>query len=137
MCLLAKFHEKIKVCLTVKFCKKNQKCLNLGPKMPFFIFWYFWARIWKNYYDIWNQHFRICPNAKFREKMKMPNFGTENALFRYIWARILKNYCHIWVKKWKYLNVLYGYFSTFRFFDLKSASMNLSSCKAWCKTKNL
>ena len=125
MCLLAKFHEKIKVCLTVKFCKKNQKCLNLGPKMPFFIFWYFWARIWKNYYDIWNQHFRICPNAKFREKMKMPNFGTENALFRYIWARILKNYFYIWnqhpriwlnakmkIPKFGVKNALYGYFST-------------------------
>ena len=125
MCLLAKFYEKIKVCLTVKFCKKKQKCLNLGPKMPFFIFWYFWVRIWKNYYDIWNQHFRICLNAKFREKMKMPNFGTENALFRYIWARILKNYFYIWnqhpriwlnakmkIPKFGVKNALYGYFST-------------------------
>ena len=34
--------------------------------------------------------------GKFREKMKMPKFGTKNALFGYFWVRILKNYCHIW-----------------------------------------
>ena len=57
---------------------------------------YFWAGIWKQYYHIWNQHPRICLIAKFREKTKIPKFGTKNALFGYFWARILKNYCHIW-----------------------------------------
>ena len=33
--------------------------------------------------------------GKFREKMKMPKFGTKNALFGYFGARVLKNYCHI------------------------------------------
>ena len=37
----------------------------------------------------------ICQITKFREKRKMPKFGTKNALFEYLWARILKNYCHI------------------------------------------
>ena len=33
--------------------------------------------------------------AKFREKMKIPKFGTKNALFGYFWARIIKDYRHI------------------------------------------
>ena len=33
--------------------------------------------------------------GKFREKMKMPKFGTKNALFGYFWTTSLKNYCHI------------------------------------------
>ena len=28
--------------------------------------------------------------------MRMPKFGTKNALFGYFLARILKSYCHIW-----------------------------------------
>ena len=38
-----------------------------------------------------NKHPRICVNAKFREKAKMPKFGTKNALFGYFWPRILQN----------------------------------------------
>ena len=30
----------------------------------------------------------ICQITKFREKRKMPKFGTKNALFEYLWARI-------------------------------------------------
>ena len=37
---------------------------------------------------------RICLTAKFREKMKMPKFGTKNDLFGCFWARIYRNYCH-------------------------------------------
>ena len=43
--------------------------------------------------------------------MKIPEFGTKNALFGYIWARILKNY-------------------------LKSEPSNLSNCKILRKNKN-
>ena len=45
---------------------------------------------------IWNQNPWICLIAKYCEIMKMPKFGTKNALFVYFWASILKNYCHIW-----------------------------------------
>ena len=31
----------------------------------------------------------------FREKPKMPKFGTKTALFGYFGVRFLKNYCHI------------------------------------------
>ena len=57
---------------------------------------YFWAIIFKSYCHIWNQHSRICLIAKFREIIKMPNFGAKNALFVYFWAIIFKSYCHIW-----------------------------------------
>ena len=50
----------------------------------------------KKYCHIWNQHPRICLNAKFREKTKMPKFGSKSALFGYFYARILENYCHVW-----------------------------------------
>ena len=66
----------------LKFGTKK-KCLNLGPKMPFFIFGYFWARILKHYLKSVSQHPRICLIVKFLEKKK-------NALFRYFWARIFK-----------------------------------------------
>ena len=74
---------------------------------------YFWTRIFfknvilsylfychfqKSFCHVWNQNLRICLNAKFREKMKMPKFGTKNVLFGYFWTRIFKNFCHIWVK---------------------------------------
>ena len=57
----------------------------------------FGPEFYKNYCHIWNQHLRICQVAKFCEIMKMPKFGTKNALFGYFWARsFTKNYCHIW-----------------------------------------
>ena len=37
----------------------------------------------------------ICLAVKFCEKMKMPKFGTQNALFGYFWARISKSYFYI------------------------------------------
>ena len=60
------------------------------------LFGYFWDRILKNYWHIWNQNRQIFQIGKNREKMKMSKFGTKNALFGCFWARILKNYCHIW-----------------------------------------
>ena len=88
---------------------------------------YFWAWISKNYCHIWNQRPRICIIAKFREKMKIPKFGTKNVLFAYFWAGIWKQYCHIWnqlpqvcqiakfggkmkIVKFGTKNVLFGYF---------------------------
>ena len=65
----------------------------------------------------------------FREKPKMPKFGTKNALFEYFGVRFLKNYCHIWnqhpricqttkfreeikMSKFGTKNTLFGYFGT-------------------------
>ena len=58
--------------------KKNyakQKTSNLGPKCLIFS-----ALSLKNYCRIWNQHRRICQNAKFHAKLKTPNFGTIKCL---------------------------------------------------------
>ena len=45
----------------------------------------FWVRILKNCH-IPNQHPQICQTVKFPEKVKMPKFGTKNALLEYFWA---------------------------------------------------
>ena len=66
---------------------KKQKCLNLEPKMP---------DLCTFGLEFENKHPWICLIAKFRDKTKMPKFGTENALFGYFWTGILENYCHIW-----------------------------------------
>ena len=66
---------------------KKQKCLNLEPKMP---------DLCTFGLEFENKHPWICLIAKFRDKTKMPKFGTENTLFGYFWAGILENYCHIW-----------------------------------------
>ena len=42
--------------------------------------------------EISTLEFRLT--AKFWKTIKMPKFGTKNALFRYFWAGILKQYCH-------------------------------------------
>ena len=62
-----------------------------------------WARIWKRYCHIWNQHPPICLITKFCKKTKMPKSGNKSALLcaRIVqkvsfWAKIWKNYCHIW-----------------------------------------
>ena len=44
--------------------------------------------------------------------MKIPTFGTENAIFGYFWASILKNYWHIWnqqpqiCRKWVFNSIV-------------------------------
>ena len=48
----------------------NWKVLQKNPKMSKFgtknaLFWYFWARIWKSYCHIWNQHSRISQKWVF------------------------------------------------------------------------
>ena len=101
-----------------KSCKK----IHEKTKMPKFgtknaLFGYFWARIFKTFCHIWNQHPRICQIAKFRKKMKMSNFGTKNALFEYFGAGIYRKYCDIsnehsricliakFGEKWHFLNL--------------------------------
>ena len=56
----------------------------MGPKIPDSGIFGFW----KYYYQISNQCRGICLSAKFRARMKMPNFGTKNTLFWYFWLEI-------------------------------------------------
>ena len=48
---------------------KKWKYLNLGPKMHYLGI--FGLEFSNNYCHTWNQHPRICVNAKFREKIKI------------------------------------------------------------------
>ena len=74
------------ICLIAKYCE-IMKMPTFGTKNA--LFWYFWARILKNYCHIWNHRPQICLSAKFHEKNK-------NAWFGYFWAGIWKQFCHIW-----------------------------------------
>ena len=67
----------------------------------------------KNYFDIWNQHPRICRNAKKSAKQKKIEFGT----------------------KMQYLGIFGCKFEKVLSY-LKSTSSNLSKCKVSCKIKN-
>ena len=73
---------------------------NFGPQMPYLgIFGLEFERnIVIFEISTSNHHPRICLNEKFREKNKMLQFGTKNALFGYFYAGIFENYCHIWNK---------------------------------------
>ena len=64
ICLIAKFHEKIKI-------------PKIGTKNA--LFGYFWAEIWRKYCHIWNQRRQICLIAKFSAKIKILKFGIKNA----------------------------------------------------------
>ena len=79
-----------------KISQEKQKSLNLGPRILYFIVRYFWAKILKSYCDIWNQHPRICLNAKFREKIKMPNFVTKTPFLVLSGLENSRNHCHNW-----------------------------------------
>ena len=53
---------------------------------------YFLTIIFKSYCHIWNQYLRICLILKFREKTKMPKFGTKSAILG-----TFDQKCIIWV----------------------------------------
>ena len=63
--------------------------------MPYLGFGYFWSGIQNKYYQVWNQHLRICLIAKFWEETKMCKSWTKNPLFVYFWTGFCKQYCHI------------------------------------------
>ena len=77
----------------LKFGSKIALFEYFCPKMPYLGI--FGLECLNNYCHIWNQHPQICLIAKFRQKTKMPKFGTKNALFGCFWAKILKRYRHI------------------------------------------
>ena len=64
----------------------------MGPKIPFLGI--FELQFNKNYYQIFNQHTRICETKKFHSKQTNKKFGNKNALFGSL-AGMLKNYSHI------------------------------------------
>ena len=144
-------------CKTLHKKKKKKKKKNYKFRTTNTLFGYSWVGIWKRYCHIWNQHPWTCLIAKFREIMKMLKFGTKNAVFAYFWAKILKICCNIWNQhpqiwlnkkfhektknpKLATKNPLFEYFwagiwkKILSF--LKSASLNFSFCKVWCKSKN-
>ena len=81
------------------YCKISWKNKNAWICDQNTLFGYFWDRIRKLYYHSLTQHSRIYLSAKFREIIKMSNFGIKNALFRYFSAKNLKSCCHIWNAK--------------------------------------
>ena len=63
ICLIAKFHEKRKICLT------------LGPKVPYLVI--FGQGLWKYYCHISNQHPQCYLIATFAKKQKSLNLGPK------------------------------------------------------------
>ena len=86
-----------------KFSSKI-KISKLGTKNA--LFGYFWARIFKNYCHIWNQHPRSCLIGNFCENQKCLNLDQK---------------CFIWVFLGKNLKTTLSY--------LELASSSLSNCK--------
>ena len=78
--------------LTWKVSPKNKKHLNLGTQIPYLGI--LPLQFNKNYYEIFNQHSRICETIKFYPKRKKNKFWTKTFLFGSL-AEMLKNYCHI------------------------------------------
>ena len=77
-----------------KILQEKQKYLNIGPKMPYFIFGLFLA--WNFRKLLW--YLKSAPsnlsNAEFREKMKI--LGAKMPYLRIFRQEFSKNYCHIW-----------------------------------------
>ena len=52
-------------------------------------------KLGKNNCDIWNQHPRICRNAKNCTKQRKNQIWGQNYRIWVFWAVSLKKYCHI------------------------------------------
>ena len=85
------------ICLVAEVQK--QKSLHCGPKIPNLHTLCWNSKMLLSYLKLASicliHHTGICLAVKFCEKMKMPKFGTQNALFGYFWARISKSYFYI------------------------------------------
>ena len=57
------------------FIKKKKKKLNLGPKIPYL--GTFGLQFNKNYYQIFNQHTRICKTIEVSSETKKINLGSK------------------------------------------------------------
>ena len=72
--------------LTCKVSSKNQEILDLGPKISYLGI--FGLQFVKNYYQIFNQHPRICEKIKFHPKQKKILLGPKMLYLR-LWTGIL------------------------------------------------
>ena len=70
------------------FIQKQRKTVNLGPKIPYLGI--FGQQFRKNYFQIFNQHRRICETVKFHPKQKKNILGAKNALFAFLGWNIEK-----------------------------------------------
>ena len=61
--------------LTCKVSSKKKKKLNLGPKIPYL--GTFGLQFNKNYYQIFNQHTRICKTIEVSSETKKINLGSK------------------------------------------------------------
>ena len=78
--LLSNLKSALSNLSTCKISRKKQMS-KFGTKNA--LLWYFWARIWKNYCHIWNQHLWIILITKFRKRASIPKFQTKKWL---IWV---------------------------------------------------
>ena len=105
-CLILEFFSKIfkncychiwnqhpQISLFAKFCKKNQKCLNVGPNSLF-------RQIWGRNLQTILWYLKSAPsilfNYKILQRTKLPKVGTENACIGHFWVGVSKQYCHTW-----------------------------------------
>ena len=136
---------------TCKVSYKNKKNLNLRPKIHYLDI--FGLQFNKDYYQIFNQHPRICETINFHPKRKKKNELGTKKLYLGLWVGMLKNYCHIYnqrpsicvIAKFRaktripkfgtkkpYLEVLGSNFEKPSSY-LQPAPSNLLYCKVWCK----
>ena len=69
--------------LACEVSSKKKKYLNLGPKIPYLGI--FGLQVNKKYYQIFNQHTRICETIKVSSKTKKNKFATKNASWVFGW----------------------------------------------------
>ena len=83
--------------VSLKSSVQKYKSLNLRPNMSFWVFLDYKSE-GKSDCDKWNQHPRICRNAKKKmcNTKKWIQFWHQNCLIWVFWAVNLKKYCHIW-----------------------------------------
>ena len=95
-----------------KYLCNTKKILSFGPQ--YVLFGYCFARYRRNYCHIWNQHLRICENAKLCVEEAKLNLGLKLPYLLLLELSLKK---------------LLSY--------LKSAQWNLPKCQVSCNTKKL
>ena len=85
--LMSNFKSASSNLLKCYVSSKNKKVLNLGPEIPYLGI--FGLQFNKNYYQIFNQHTRICETIKFHPKRKKKNLGPKMLYFG------------LWLECWK------------------------------------
>ena len=81
-------------------------------------------------------HLKLVPsnlsNCIFPCKIKIPKFGTKNALFWYFWTGILKKYYHNWNQcPWIFLIAKFGAKTKILIFGTKNALFGYFKTRIW------